>query len=218
MQSRNQRRKFASSLYSFLFVLCHLTKKQKKNKDKHEAWNSSSVIQLILIHHLSSSRPLSLRLQTPALPWCYSRETDLCWARNFKVYAPLPFFVFSLFSQLFSQYLSPLLLFSPCFVIIYFTTSLSFPAPSLLFLSPSISLRVNPTSPNTSKACVLSSCTVAVIYLGGWADGLRAKARYPQGRIQKALKHCTLSGAASVEKIKVHIRKLVKFILGIVRL
>lgn len=56
------------------------------------------------------------------------------------------------------------------------------------------------------------SCTVAVIYRGGQAGGLHAKARYPQGRIQKAWKHCILSGAVSVETVKARIRNYV--ILG----
>lgn len=103
----------------------------RKNKDANS--NMQSGKTPLSAHCDASPFPFlqpSTIFTIATLPWCDSREESLCLARNFKVYAPR--FICILSFPSLNQYLSPLLLPLPHFVIIYLTPP-SFPTPFLFF-------------------------------------------------------------------------------------
>lgn len=181
------------------------------------------------MHHLSlsSSRPLSLRLQhspgvTPGRRVFAWLVTSKCTLHALFVFSPL------VAKSISFPFIAPPT--SLCHYLSHASLlSYSFP----FFFSPSIPFQVNPTRPNTSKACLPPSCSEAVIYLGGRAGG-QAGSKPRPGTLRVgsrvAWKTCyTLSHTESVEKVKVHLgncvilggmygQKLVKYILDIVRL
>lgn len=141
----------------FVLLFNRSNMETKKKKNPHHDSSSFSFLQPSTLHDCSSQ----------TLPRLCSREAGLCSARNFKVCAPscfscrpsLPLFVFSLpyfhcsinispfpapFLSLFSSVSHHLICFllPPCLPLFFFF---------FLFLTL-ISLWVNPTSPETSKA------------------------------------------------------------------
>lgn len=155
-------------------------------------------------------------------------QAGLCSAHNFKAHAPPPlfFFVCFVFSLLFNQYINIFPLYChPLLLSLSFSQRL-FPfllLPSLFSHCTSL-LEWIPLAQRHQRH--VSSLTVAAIY----TNRLYAKARCPQGRIRSSVEtHCALSRAAIVGKAKAHVRnhviiggiyrqKLVKYILGVVRL
>lgn len=137
------------------------------------------------MHHLSlsSSRPLSLRLQHS--PGVAPGRRVFAWLVTSKCTLHALF----VFSPLVAKSISFPFIAPPTALCHYLShaslLSYSFP----FFFSPSIPFRVNPTRPNTSKACLPPSCSEAVVYSGGRAGGLHAKARYPQGRIRSSMEN-----------------------------
>lgn len=146
-----------------------------------------------MIHHLPSLQTSTLfTIQVSNLSWWYSREAGLCSTHNFKVHPLLLFppyfsiphflYLYSFFSLHCSINIFLSFLFSPLFAIPHLSAPLSSPALSLtFFFTPSISLQVNPTSPNTSKAGCLPLMWWSFIP-EAWLEGrLYAKARYSHG-------------------------------------
>lgn len=73
-----------SALFRVIWLIKHATQRET------EMWTLLSSPSWFITFPIP---PTSLRLQALTLPWRYSREPGLCSAHNFKVHAPLLFFL-----------------------------------------------------------------------------------------------------------------------------